>query len=139
MTEAPRQGEADHNTQRAGRLPYGVAAVKLVFILAVLRLFAGPMTKDLLDEELLPMPTWEWALCALTPPILIYVARRPEDWGRLSGERTFLRISLVFYALYALAFAVFQGVWILWIAVAAGFGSLAWIRHLDSREHTRAQ
>ncbi|MGW3409045.1 hypothetical protein [Streptomyces sp. NPDC000888] len=139
MTDAPHAGEADQDTRRAQRLPYCVAATKVIFVLALLRLFAGPMTKDLLDEELLPMPTWEWALCALTPAILIYLARRPENWVALAGERTFLMIALSFYLLYALAFAAFQGVWILWIGVAAGLGGFAGIWYLNRREPARAR
>lgn len=134
MTDVPRDGEADQADLRAPSLLYGMAAVKVVFILALLRFFAGPMTKDFFDEELISMPTWEWALCSLTPGILVFLARRPQDWAWLADERNFLRIPLGFYFLYGLAFAVFQGVWILWISVAASVGAFVGIRYLNSRE-----
>lgn len=115
-----------------------MAAVKVVFVLAVLRAFAAPFTKDFFDEELISMPTWEWVLCSLTPAILVFLARRPEDWAGLADERNFLRIPLGFYFLFALAFAVLQGVWILWIAVAATIGAFLGIRYLNSKEATHA-
>ncbi|MBV1938384.1 hypothetical protein KUF83_17700 [Streptomyces sp. BV286] len=138
MTTDPHSGEADQATVRARRLPYGVASVKVIFVLALCRMFAAPMTKELLGEELLAMPTWEWSVCALTPGILIYLTRRPADWAQLTAERFFLRIALSFYFLYALAFAVFQGVGILWIAVAASIGGFAAITYLNRREQNRA-
>ncbi|MEH0423976.1 hypothetical protein [Streptomyces sp. B21-083] len=134
MTDIPRDGEAEQANLRPLSLLYGMAAVKVVFILALLRLFAGPMTKDFFDKELISMPTWEWALFSLTPGILVFLARRPQDWAWLSSERNFLRIPLSFYFLYGLAFAVFQGVWILWISVAASVGAFAGIRYLNSKE-----
>lgn len=138
MTDAPRAGEADQASPRAPRPLYGMAAVKVVFVLAVLRAFAAPFTKDFFDEELVSMPTWEWVLCSLTPGILVYLARRPEDWAGLANERNFLRIPLSFYFLFALAFAVLQGVWILWIAVAATIGAFLGIRYLNSKEAAHA-
>ncbi|MEU0679248.1 hypothetical protein [Streptomyces albogriseolus] len=131
MTE-PRQTRAAGET--VSWLSYGIAGVKVVFILAVFRLLAGPFTEDILGEELLPMPTWEWSMCSVTPVVLLWLARRPADWGALSGERMFLRIALTFYLLYALAFALFQGEWTLWLGVAAGLGGLAGIQYLDRRE-----
>ncbi|ELP64270.1 hypothetical protein ACKI1I_35115 [Streptomyces turgidiscabies] len=138
MTDVPGTGEADQSNARASRFLYGMAAVKVVFILALLRMFAGPMTKDFFDEELISMPTWEWALCSLTPGIMVFLARRPQNWARLADERNFLRIPLSFYLLYGLAFAVFQGMWILWIAVAASLGAFVGIRYLNGKEAAHA-
>ncbi|NEA68966.1 hypothetical protein [Streptomyces sp. SID12488] len=138
MTDAPRAREADPANLRAPRFLYGLAAVKVVFVLAVLRAFAAPFTKDFFDEELISTPTWEWAICSLTPGVLVFLARRPEDWAGLAYERNFLRIPLGFYFIYALAFAVLQGVWILWIAVAASIGTFAGIRYLNGKEAAHA-
>ncbi|MGW3724963.1 hypothetical protein [Streptomyces sp. NPDC000851] len=115
-----------------------MAAVKVIFVLAVFRVLATPFTKDFLGDELLPMPTWEWSLCALTPVILICLVRRRDDWARVAGERTFLKIALTFYLLYALAFVVFQGEWILWIAVAASLGGFAGLHHVNRGESADA-
>jgi hypothetical protein len=113
-----------------------VAAVKVLFVLAVLRVLAGPFTEDAFGRELLPMPTWEWTLCSASPVLLIYLARRPEDWKTLAGERTYLRIFLAFYLLWALAFAVFRGEWILCIAVAASLAGFAGMHRLNRKEST---
>ncbi|CAL9523811.1 hypothetical protein [Streptomyces sp. enrichment culture] len=133
MTDPQPADHADEGVRSAHWLPYGVAAVKIVFILVVFRSMVGPFTEDFFDEELLPMPTWEWSLCSVTPGILIHLARRPEIWAQLAGERMFLRIALTFYLLYALAFALGQGEWILWIAVAASVGGFGGMLYLDRR------
>ncbi|MFH8613263.1 hypothetical protein ACH4D5_37925 [Streptomyces sp. NPDC018029] len=124
--------------RQARRLAFGVVAFRWIFVLALLRMFATPATKDFFDEELVPWATWEWSLCSLTPGLLIWWARRPEDWKELSGERSLVRIALVFYLLYALAFALAQGVWVLWIAVAASLAGLAGMWHLNRKEQARA-
>ncbi|MEU6995596.1 hypothetical protein ABZ953_33690 [Streptomyces sp. NPDC046465] len=130
----PTQAE-DRQTRR---LTAGVAVFKWIFVLALLRMFATPASKDFFDEELLPSPTWEWSLCALTPGLLIWLARSPEDWKALAGERSLLRIALTFYLLYALAFAIAQDAWVLWIAVAASLAGFAGIRHLNLKERASA-
>ncbi|KAB1144184.1 hypothetical protein F7R91_22780 [Streptomyces luteolifulvus] len=139
MTDQGRAVGADESSRRTRRIAYGVGAVKWIFVLALLRLFAAPMSKDLLGEEILPMPTWEWSLCALTPGILMYASRRPEDWQRLRGERTILKWALGFYLVYALVFAISQGEWVLWIAVLAGIGGFAGIKYLNHQEVTHAR
>ncbi|KFG74386.1 hypothetical protein [Streptomyces mutabilis] len=115
-------------------LPYGVAAMKGVFALALFRLFATPFSEEMFGEQWLPMPTWEWTLASLTPVLLIVVARRPADWSVISGERTTLRIALIFYLAYGLAFAAFQGKTVLRLSVAAGLGGLAGMRLLARKE-----
>ncbi|MES5824394.1 hypothetical protein [Streptomyces sp. RG80] len=141
MTDQKRTPEShgtDGTDRRTRLVAYGVGAVKWVFVLALFRLFAAPMTKDLLGDEKLPMPTWEWSLAALTPGIVLYLLRRPADWEQLSGELTIFTWALRFYLVYGLAFALFQGVWVLWIAVLAGIGGLAGIWKLERRELTSA-
>ncbi|WP_409236976.1 hypothetical protein [Streptomyces sp. PA5.6] len=128
----PRKG-------RDRRLSIGVLAFRWIFVLALLRMFATPATKDFFDEELLPSPTWEWALCSLTPGLLIWLARAPEDWRRLEDERSLLRIALAFYFLYALAFALGQNVLVLWIAVAASLAGFAGMWHLNRKEPSRVR
>ncbi|MER7742473.1 hypothetical protein ABTX34_29835 [Streptomyces sp. NPDC096538] len=127
----PRDIEADG--QKVPFLSYCVAGVKVAFLLAVFRVLAGPFTKDIFGEELLPMPTWEWLVCSVTPVILIWLARRPADWATLSDERMFLMIALAFYLLYALAFALLQGEWMLWLGVATSLVGLSGIRYLNHR------
>lgn len=139
MTDQQQPEETIEGDQRTQRIAYGLGAVKWIFVLALVRLFVGPMTKDLFDNELLPMPTWDWSLCALTPGILVFLCRRPSDWQHLSGELTILRWALRFYLIYGLAFALFQGVWVLWIAVAAGIGGLIGIWKLERREPTNVR
>ncbi|MFF0204138.1 hypothetical protein [Streptomyces sp. NPDC005017] len=138
MPSADESGEAARTAVREHRLLYGVAAIKVIFVLALLRMLAGPFTKDFFDEELLPMPTWEWSLASLTPLALIYAARRPRDWAFLAPERAYFKTFLVFYFLWALAFAVVQGEWVLWIAVAAGLTGFAGMHRLNSRESADA-
>ncbi|MEU1051259.1 hypothetical protein ABZ397_01610 [Streptomyces sp. NPDC005876] len=132
MAEEPTAEQAGQ-ARRSQRIAYGVGAVKVVFVLALFRLFAAPMSKDLLGKELLPMPTWEWSLCSVTPVVLIYLLRRPSDWMYLRGERTILRIALCFYLVYGAVFALAQGEKVLWVSVFAGIGGLWGLRELARR------
>lgn len=130
MSESHDTAQAD---ETAAWLPYGIAAVKVIFLLAVFRYFATPFTDDIFGEELLPLPTWEWTVCSITPGLLIWLARRPVDWATLSTERTILRIALTFYFLYALAFSLFKGGWTLWPAAVAALAGHLGILYLDGR------
>ncbi|MFE0791318.1 hypothetical protein [Streptomyces mutabilis] len=131
MTHIHDSGDTD---RAVPWLPYGVAAVKVVFVLALFRLLATPFSEEVFGEQWFPMPTWEWALASLTPVLLIVLARRPGDWSVVSGERTFLRIALIFYLVYGLPFAALQGKVILWLSVAAGLGGLVGMRLLAHKE-----
>ncbi|MFJ6069868.1 hypothetical protein ACIQFU_03330 [Streptomyces sp. NPDC093065] len=115
-------------------LPYGVAGVKIVFILAVFRLLSTPFSEEMFGEQWLPMPTWDWALASATPTLLVLLARRPVDWSALSGELTILRIALTFYLVYGLAFAALQGKAVLWASVLAGLVGLVAIHLLNRKE-----
>lgn len=138
MTEQTPAMQPDSQDARERRIAYGVGAVKWIFLLALLRLLITPMSDELLGDELLPMPTWEWSLFSITPGILIYLLRRPRDWQRLSNDLTIINWSLRFYLLYGLAFAVLQAVWVLWIAVLAGTAGLVGIWRLNRKEFTSA-
>ncbi|MFF5159867.1 hypothetical protein ACFY3N_27205 [Streptomyces sp. NPDC000348] len=138
MTEQAPAAQPDNQGDRERRIAYGVGAVKWIFLLALLRLLITPMSDELLGDELLPMPTWEWSLFSITPGILIYLLRRPRDWQQLSNDLTIVNWSLRFYLLYGLAFAVLQGVGVLWISVLAGTAGLAGIWRLNRREFTSA-
>ncbi|MFE9973456.1 hypothetical protein ACFYRD_22550 [Streptomyces hirsutus] len=138
MSEQNQGMESNERDRQAQRIAYGVGIAKLALLVALLRLFSTPMTKELFGNELLPMPTWEWSLLATTPGILIYLARRPEDWQRLSHDLTIIKWALCFYLTYGLAFATFQGEWVLWFAVLTCSGGLAGIWYLNRRELTRA-
>jgi hypothetical protein len=115
-----------------------VAGFNVIFIVAVLRVFATPASQDLFEKELLPWPTWEWSLCALTPGLLIWLARSPEDWKELADERFFIKITLTFYLLWAVAFAVSQNISVLWVAVAASLGAFAGMWRLNRKERLAA-
>ncbi|AQS68205.1 hypothetical protein [Streptomyces pactum] len=115
-------------------LQYGVAGVKIVFLLSVFRLLATPFSEEMFGEQWLPMPTWEWALASVTPVLLIVLARRPADRAALSGEQTILRIALTFYLVYGLAFAAVQDKVILWLSVVAGIGGLVTMYLLNRKE-----
>ncbi|MFF0205945.1 hypothetical protein [Streptomyces sp. NPDC005017] len=117
------------------RLAYELAVVKVLFILAVFRVLAGPFTKDFFGEELLPTPTWEWSVCSLSPLALIWAARYPADWAMLAGERFLLKIFFAFYLLWALPFAVVEDERVLWASLA-GF---AGVYRLNRREPTPAR
>ncbi|MET7406707.1 hypothetical protein [Streptomyces parvulus] len=133
MTQIRDAGEAHSGVPW---LHYGVAGVKIVFVLAVFRLFSTPFSEEMLGEQWLPMPTWDWAVASVTPLLLIVLARRPTDWAALSGEQTILRIALVFYLVYGLAFAAFQGEKVLWVSVAASLAGLVAMGLLNREEST---
>ncbi|MFJ5776081.1 hypothetical protein [Streptomyces sp. NPDC093094] len=144
MTEHPPPtdaglSDAPRDPRHALRLAYGLGAVKVIFMLALFRMLAAPFTKDFFGEALLPMPTWEWSLCSLSPLALLYAARRRADWAMLAGERFFLKIILTFYLLWALPFAVLQGEWVLWIAVAVALAGFAGMYRLNRRETVPAR
>lgn len=134
MTEQTPAMQPDSQHERERRIAYGIGAVKYIFLLALLRLFITPMSEELMGDELLPMPTWEWSLFSITPGILIYLLRRPRDWRQLSDDLTIITWSLRFYLLYGLAFTILQGVWVLWIAVLAGAAGLVGIWRLNRKE-----
>jgi hypothetical protein len=129
--------ETNGPAQRERLLAHSALGVKCIFALALLRLFAAPMSKELFNNELLPMPTWEWSVCSVTPGVLIYVARRPRDWKHLSDDVTIIKWALRFYLAYGLAFALLQEEWMLWVAVLSGIGGLVSIRQLDGVELSR--
>ncbi|MBU6531894.1 hypothetical protein ACFUIW_24240 [Streptomyces sp. NPDC057245] len=135
MTTADDDGRAG---QAFPWLHYVVAGVKIVFVLAIFRLFSTPFSEEMFGEQWLPMPTWDWALASTTPVLLILLARRPADWAALSGERTILRIALTFYLAYGLVFAALQSEEVLWVSVAAGLVGFVAMRHLDSKESDHA-
>ncbi|MFD4345690.1 hypothetical protein ACFWQ6_12630 [Streptomyces coelicoflavus] len=126
--------DAEGTGHAAPWLPYGIAGVKIVFILAVFRLLFTPFSEEMLGEQWLPMPTWDWALASATPTLLVLLARRPADWSALSGELTILRIALIFYFVYGLAFAAFQGEAVLWASVLAGLVGLVALHLLNRKE-----
>ncbi|MGW2297339.1 hypothetical protein [Streptomyces violaceorubidus] len=131
MTATPGAEGTGH---AAPWLPYGIAGVKIVFVLAIFRLLSTPFSEEMFGEQWLPMPTWDWALASATPVLLILLARRPADWSALSGELTILRIALTFYLAYGLAFAALRGESILWVSVIAGLVGLGAIHLLNRKE-----
>ncbi|MBW5422630.1 hypothetical protein GKQ77_13835 [Streptomyces sp. BG9H] len=136
MTES---SETQFHPRRWRANPYRLLfLMKIVLVLALLRCFAGPATKDFLGEAVLPMPTWEWTLCATSPVILICLARHPDDWAELSGERVMITGTLGIYAFYAVLGAIGLGSWLLWTAVGICLAGFAAMWHLNRKERLRA-
>lgn len=115
-----------------------VWVLKVVLVLALVRLLAGPATKDFLGEELAPLPIWEWSICSLTPPLLLLRYRNPADWKLLSYDVIYLKSAAGLYLAYAVAFVVFQDGWVLWIAILASLGTFVGIWWLNRREPAHA-
>jgi hypothetical protein len=115
-----------------------LAALKIILVIAIVRLLAGPATKDFLGRSMVDLPTWEWSLCALTPLVMLVVYRRPADWRLLSYDAIYLKSAAGLYLFYAAAFVVFQGGWVLWIAVAASLSTFFGISWLNRRERLSA-
>ncbi|MFJ6982141.1 MULTISPECIES: hypothetical protein [unclassified Streptomyces] len=116
-----------------------LAFVKIVLAVALLRAFAAPASKDFFGEEKVGVPTWEWSLCSLSPLVLLWLYRSPAGWKMLSGDSIYLTTAAALYLFYAAIFAVFEGVWILWIAVLASLATFAGVWWLNRRERTRAR
>lgn len=132
--------ETDETKAAAEEIPwvaFGIAGFKVILALALIRILAVPFTEDMFGEAMLPMPTWEWSLCSLTPVIVIWRARHPDAWKTLMGERTLLTIALTYYLLYAFVSALFQGEWMLRPAVAASAGGLAGMTTATTRRSVR--
>ncbi|MEU6176414.1 hypothetical protein [Streptomyces coeruleorubidus] len=120
------------------RIDRSLTALKIILVIAIVRLLAGPATKDLLGESMVDLPTWEWSLCALTPLVMLIVYRSPGNWKLLSYDAIYLKSAAGLYLFYATAFVVFQGGWILWIAIAASLGTFLGVWWLNRREHLSA-
>ncbi|WP_143589834.1 hypothetical protein [Streptomyces africanus] len=136
MTRKTGAGENAGLKQR--RIDRSLTALKIILVVAIVRLLAGPATKDFLGDAVVELPTWEWSLCALTPLILLFLYRSPGDWKLLSYDAIYLKSAAGLYLFYATAFVVFQGGWVLWIAVAASLGTFLGIWWLNRKERLNA-
>ncbi|AZM54788.1 hypothetical protein DMA15_21340 [Streptomyces sp. WAC 01529] len=136
MAGKERRPEATDRTER--RLALRLGIFKWVFLLSMLRMFAAPASKDFFDEQLVPWPTWDWAVCALVPVTLILLSRRPDDWKELAGERSLIRGALALYLLYALMGAIGRNHWSLWVAAGICLVGFASMWHLNRKERLRA-
>ena len=116
------------------RIGRSLTILKIILVIAIVRLLAGPATKDFLGDSLVDLPTWEWSLCSLTPLVMLFVYRSPAQWKVLSYDAIYLKSASGLYLFYATAFLVFQGGWILWIAVAASLGTFFGIWWLNHKE-----
>ncbi|MFI1681230.1 hypothetical protein [Streptomyces sp. NPDC020607] len=131
-SEASRPEGPGH--QRGRRLRIGVITFRVIFLLGLARMFAPFLTEDLAGEAWLPPATWEWTLCALSPVVLIYLARRPDDWSEIADERSLIKWALVIYLFYASLLAVGKGYLSLWMAVAVSLSGLAGMAYLNRKE-----
>ncbi|MEV6751801.1 hypothetical protein [Streptomyces sp. NPDC051214] len=129
---------SDRVVRSERRLAWRVGFFRWFFLLSMLRMFAAPASKDFFGRELVPWPTWEWALCALVPVLLIFLSRRPDDWEDLRGERGLIKWALILYLFYALMWAVGTGAWTLWIAVGICLAGFAGMWQLNRKERLRA-
>ncbi|MFH8485419.1 hypothetical protein [Streptomyces longisporoflavus] len=125
-------------TRRERYLALRLGFFKWFFVLSMLRMFATPASKDFFGRELVPWPTWDWALCALVPVLVVYGFRRPGDWQELRGERSLIKWALVLYLVYALMGAVGTGSPGLWIATGICLAGFAGMWHLNRKERLRA-
>ncbi|MFI9727007.1 hypothetical protein ACIRG8_12170 [Streptomyces sp. NPDC102359] len=121
------------------RVDRAVTTLKIILALACVRLLVGPATEDLLGNAVIGLPTWEWSLFALTPPLLLFLHREPADWELLSYDSVYLKAAAGLYLFYAVAFVAFQGDWRLWIAVVASLATFLAIWRLNRRERSNAQ
>jgi hypothetical protein len=121
------------------RIDRSLTALKVILVVAIARLLAGPATKDFLGDSVVDLPTWEWSLCALTPLVMLFIHRSPKNWKLLSYDAIYLKSAAGLYLFYATAFVVFQGGWVLWIAVAASLGTFLGIWWLNRKELLSAQ
>jgi hypothetical protein len=120
------------------RINRSLTALKIILVIAIVRLLAGPATKDFLGESMVDLPTWEWSLCALTPLVMLVVYRSPTNWKLLSYDAIYLKSASGLYLFYATTFVVFQGGWVLWIAVSASLGTFLGISWLNRKERLSA-
>ncbi|MFY1678236.1 MULTISPECIES: hypothetical protein [unclassified Streptomyces] len=123
-------------TRESSWLPYGIAALKISFVLSLFRIFAPSFSEEMLGIEGVPYPTWEWVLFSITPVMLVCLSRSPANWLTLRGE-----IDLVWWALgynlaYAIIFALTMGSEILWVAVllsSIGAAMVMYSNHRNTR------
>ncbi|MBT3167372.1 hypothetical protein HTV80_30390 [Streptomyces sp. Vc74B-19] len=127
-----RRGEAQERVNRS------VTSLKIVLALACVRLLVGPATEDFLGHAVIGLPTWEWSLFALTPPLLLFLHRGPADWELLSYDSVYLKTAAGLYLFYAVAFVAFQGGRLLWIAIVASLATFLAIWRLNRRERSSA-
>ncbi|MER7570277.1 hypothetical protein [Streptomyces sp. NPDC126514] len=116
------------------RIDRSMMVLKIILVIAIARLLVGPATEDLLGDKLMELPTWEWALCALTPPALLIAYRSPAHWKLLSYDVIYVKSAAGLYLFYATAYVVFQDGWVLWIAVVASLASFLGIWFLNRKE-----
>ncbi|MGY1548708.1 hypothetical protein [Streptomyces sp. MN6] len=118
------------------RIDRSVTALKVVLALACVRLLAGPATEDFLGDAVVGLPTWEWSLFALTPPLLLLLHRGSADWRLLSYDAIYLKSAAGLYLIYAAACIAFRGGRPLWIAVVASLTTFLGIWCLNRRERS---
>jgi hypothetical protein len=130
-----RKPDSQSNSEQAQkRIDRSLTTLKIILVIAIVRLLAGPATKDFLGASVVDLPTWEWSLCALSPLAMLAIYRSPEEWKRLSYDAIYLKSAAGLYLFYATAFLVFQGGWVLWIAVVASLGTFFGIWWLNRKE-----
>jgi hypothetical protein len=120
------------------RIDRSLTALKIILVIAIVRLLAGPATKDFLGYSVVGLPTWEWSLCALSPLVMLFVYRSPTNWKLLSYDAIYLKSAAGLYLFYATAFVVFQDGWILWVAIAASLGTFFGMWWLNRKERLSA-
>jgi hypothetical protein len=116
------------------RIDKSLTGLKIILVVAIVRLLAGPATKDFLGDSMVGLPTWEWSLCSLSPLAMLCIYRSPTSWKLLSYDAIYLKSAAGLYLFYATAFVIFQGGWVLWIAIAASLGTFFGIWFLNRKE-----
>ncbi|MET9442819.1 hypothetical protein [Streptomyces sp. NPDC006610] len=126
-------GSAQQNIDRS------VLALKIILAIAIVRLLLGPATEDLLGNKLVSLPTWEWSLCSLSPPVILFMYRSPANWKLLSYDVIYVQSAAGLYLFYATAYVIFQGGWLLWVAVTASMASFLGVWWLNRKERSSAR
>lgn len=104
-----------------------------VCMLAFVRVALSMATRRIQGEALLPLPTWEWDVAAVTPLLVLFRYRNPALREQVFQLESHLRFFSGFYLFYALPFAVFDGRWQLWPAVIFSVSVFAGIWHTNKQ------
>lgn len=112
-------------------------ALLAVCMLAFVRVALSMATEEIRGEALLPLPTWEWDVAALTPLLVLIRYRDAALRGRVTQLESHLRFFSGFYLFYALPFAALDGRWQLWPAVA--FSAIVYVGIWYTNRQARAR
>ncbi|MFJ3231522.1 hypothetical protein [Streptomyces sp. NPDC086787] len=129
---APDREEAERLFKLAARLRYALLAVAVVMLIWFLVSLSGEKTWGVE----LATPTWPLDLAALTPLVALVRFRNPKDREEGVTLESDLRILSGLYLFMALSFALLDGQWQLWPAVAFSSFVYAGIWYTNKQAHS---